>query len=230
MTALDVSTNNLVNGSTPGYRADMSVFRQTLVKAIRANAGTSSLRSVTIRTTAPNMGVGQILSTGRALDVAIPDEKGLFVVSTPQGERYTRAGNFAIGADGTLTTSDGSPVLGTNRRPIKVDAQSGNVSIDRDGTVTSNGAPAGTLAIVTFANLSGLEKDQNVMLRARPEAGRPTAHVVALETGAIEGSNEMSIGGMAETVNISRQFEMTTRVIEAFSNIEQKAAKDIMAR
>lgn len=230
MTALDVSTSNLVNARTPGFRADTSVFRQQLVNAMEKGSGRGSLHYLTTRTTAPDMKVGDLVSTGRALDVAIPDEKGFFVVSTPQGERYTRAGNFAVRGDGALTTADGSPVLGVNRQPVVVDPQAGGVTIDRDGTVYSNGMPAGGLAIVTFANLGGLEKEGQVTLRARPEAGRAMPHGSILEPGTLEMSNESSIGGMAEEVSISRQFDMTSRVIEAFSNIEKKAANEIMGK
>lgn len=230
MTALEVSANNLVNTSTPGFRSDNSVFRQTLVKAIGANPGSRSMRYVTTRTSVPDMSTGQIVNTGRALDVAIPDDKGLFVISTPNGERYTRAGNFQLRADGRLTTIDGALVLGTNRHPIKVDRPAAGVSITPEGTVVCDGIPGQKLAIVRFSSPADLERGENVRLRARPGARPPVPHEVMLETGALELSNESSIGGMADEINTARQFDMAARVIEAFSSIEHKAATEIARR
>ena len=149
MASLDVSTNNLVNASTPGFRADSSVFRQVLVKAVGGNTGTKSLRYLTTRAEAPEMGAGQIVPTGRGLDVAIPDDKGLFVISTPRGERYTRAGNFKLRVDGTLTSSGGQPVLAENRRPIVVKTIGANVMINAEGRVLVNGEPGPKLAVVS---------------------------------------------------------------------------------
>ena len=230
MASLDVSTNNLVNASTPGFRADSSIFRQVLVNAVSGNTATKSLHYLTTRTTAPDMGVGQIVPTGRPLDVAIPDDKGFFVISTPRGDRYTRAGNFKLRVDGTLTTSDGFPVLAENRRPLVLGATGANVAINAEGRVTSDGQPGPKLAIVTFANLAALQKVEGVALRAPPEAGPAVAHEVALETGALELSNESSVSGMADEVNTSRQFDMTMKVIEAFTAIDKSAAKDIMGK
>jgi flagellar basal-body rod protein FlgF len=230
MASLDVSTNNLVNASTPGFRADSSVFRQVLVKAVNANPGTESLRYLTTRTEAPDMEAGQIVPTGGGLDVAIPDDKSLFVISTPRGERYTRAGNFKLRADGMLTTSDGLPVLADNRHPIVVKSTRANVMINAEGRVLVNGEPGPKLAVVTFANLSALQKDEGVALRAPPAAGPALIHEVRLETGAIELSNESTMSGMADEVNTSRQFDMTMKVVEAFTAIDRSAAKDIMSK
>ena len=230
MASLDVSSNNLVNASTPGFRADSSVFRQVLIRAVDKNTGTQSLRYLTTRTEAPDMKAGQIIPTGRGLDVAIPDEKGLFVISTPRGERYTRAGNFKLRVDGALTTSDGLPVLAENRRPVVVNSTSAAVAISPDGRLMVDGQPGPKLAVVTFANLSALKKDEGVALRAPPEAGPALAHEVALEPGALELSNESSINGMADEVSTSRQFDMTMKVIEAFNTIDMRAAKDVMGR
>ncbi|MGB0671708.1 MAG: flagellar hook-basal body complex protein, partial [Rhodospirillales bacterium] len=45
--------------------------------------------------------MGPFKQTNNPLDLAIHD-RGYFVVQTPQGERYTRAGNFTIDRDGQL--------------------------------------------------------------------------------------------------------------------------------
>jgi len=238
---LDSAAQNIANAATPGYRAEEAVFRQSLVKSIDSNTGTKSLRYAVSRTTVPDFRAGQMVQTGRPLDVAITDDKSFFVVSTPKGERYTRAGSFRMAVDGTLTTPDGYPVLGANRRPIKIDPNaryvgpSGesvrtNVSLDREGTLTVDGTPGPKLALVTFKNLGGLERDGQVLFRAQPAAGSAMASDALLETASLEQSNANAVTGMTTLVNSSRNFEMISKVIEAFGEIDKRAASGIMGK
>ena len=227
--ALDVAANNVANASTPGFRADRELFQQTLANA-QGQGGDPSLRYSVVRSVRPDLQAGQIVSTNRNLDVALRGTENYFVVSTPQGERYTRAGHMSVGADGTLTTGDGKPYLGADRRPIRVPPESGTVTFAPDGSLLVDGAESGSkLAVVTFRNQAGLEKEGDVLLRARPEAGRAMpASDVALEVGALELSNSSAIAGMTSLVTASRSFEMLTKVIEAFSQADRLAATNIM--
>lgn len=225
--ALDVAANNVANASTPGFRADRELFRQTLAEA---QAGADpSLRYNVVRSVQPDLNAGQITSTGRPLDVALRGPDGLFVVGTPQGERYTRAGHVTVGSDGTLTTPDGKPYLGADRRPLRVPPDAGSVTFSPDGSLLVDGVEAGSkLAVVSFQNPGGLEKEGDVLLRARPEAGRAQPATADLEVGALELSNASAIHGMTSLVTASRHFEMLTKVIEAFSQADRSAATSIM--
>ncbi len=231
--ALDLAAQNIANAGTAGYKADEAVFRQTLVHAVRANhvgnVAMSSTRYAISRTTVPDFRAGPIIQTGRPLDVAIPDDKSFFAVSTPQGDRYTRAGSFRLTVDGTLTTPDGHPVIGANHRTVKVDPQARNVSIDRNGAMVVDGVEGSELARVTFADMSGLERQGEVLFNARPEAGKPVLSNVPLETSSIEQSNANAVTGMTSLVNTSRNFEMISKVIEAFGQIDKRAS-DIMGK
>ena len=100
--ALDIAAGNIANASTPGFRADRALFRQTLVAANNRAVPTQSLRYAVTRTVEPDRRQGQLSQTGRGLDVAFRDTDSLFVVRTPQGERYTRAGSFQVLPDGRL--------------------------------------------------------------------------------------------------------------------------------
>jgi flagellar basal body rod protein FlgG len=229
--ALDVAANNVANATTPGYRADTSVFRQTLADALGNAAGTRSQRFAITRTTTPDFTPGQVVHTGRALDVALTDNQGLFGVSTSNGDRYTRAGSFRLAVDGTLTTAEGYAVLGENRRPIQLSPDAADIQIAPDGSISADGVESGMkIGVFRFNNPAALDKDGSVLLRARPEAGAPQPHTCALESNALESSNANAISNMTTLVNASRQFEMVTRVIEAFSQIERRAATDLMRR
>lgn len=227
--ALDVAAGNIANASTPGFRADRALFRQTLAEASNRSTPTQSLRYSVARTVEPDMRPGQMVQTGRSLDVALTDKNSLFVVGTPEGERYTRAGSFQVASDGRLTTTGGATVLGAGRTPVTVPQGARDVSISASGELIVDGTESGTkLMVVTFARPNALEKQGSVLLRATPAAGRPTEKEPDLSTGALELSNSSAIEGMNTLVTATREFEMLSRVVEAFSSIERRAASDIM--
>ena len=55
---------------------------------------------------------------------------------TPQGERYTRGGNFQLDSTGRLVNSDGYAVLG-KKGEIKV--KEGTISVNESGQLSVNG-------------------------------------------------------------------------------------------
>jgi flagellar basal-body rod protein FlgF len=227
---LDVAANNVANASTPGYRADRAVFRATLSQAM-GGVGSQSMKYAIVRSVEPDLKPGSLVSTGRPLDVALSDPDTFFVVSTSQGERYTRAGNITMAADGTLMTPEGLPYLGANRKPLKVDPNLHQLSIGPNGALTAEGEPIGPqLAVVKFANPRALEKEGDVLLRARPGAGPAENADPRVEPGALEMSNRHALRSITGMVQTTRQFDMLSRVIEAFSQADRRAAKDIIGR
>ncbi len=105
-----------------------------------------------------------------------------------------------------------------------------NVSLDREGQLTTDGVPGPKLALVTFKNLGALERDGQVLFRALPAAGPPLASAALLETASLEQSNANAVTGMTTLVNTSRNFEMISKVIEAFGEIDKRAASGIMGK
>jgi len=230
--ALDVAADNVANATTPGFRAETAVFRQTLANAVDGTRGTQSYRYAITRNNVPTFTAGQIVDTGKPLDAAIEDSNGFFAVSTPQGERYTRAGSFRLTQEGALVLPDGAPVLGENLRPIRVDATQPNIRIDSQGQIVSGDSltgeqTLGKLRMVKFDSLGGLQKEGHVLLRATPQAGPPRVFDGSVANGCLEQSNANAVQGMTQLVSLSREFEMITKVIEAFSTIDHKAATDI---
>lgn len=227
VTALDVAANNVANAGTAGYRADQMVFRQRLATA-EGNLATQSLRFSTVGTVEPNLAPGPVVLTERRLDVAIKGD-GFFAVSTAGGERYTRAGSIRLRMDGVLTTNDGDPYLDAARRPVTAGRDAKVVSIAPDGTVVADGVEtAARLLVVKMPPGAGVEKDGNVLLRLT--GGRPVAVAADLATGALEQSNAPAIRSMNGITTATRSFEMLTKVIDAFSEADRRAATDLMKR
>ncbi|HLL23801.1 MAG TPA: flagellar hook-basal body complex protein, partial [Kofleriaceae bacterium] len=88
--ALDATANNIANASTTGFRADRVSFKEALGAARSVDTALVDTASTRLDNEA-----GAIESTGNPLDVALEGD-GLFAVETPNGPRYTRAGNFHL--------------------------------------------------------------------------------------------------------------------------------------
>jgi flagellar hook protein FlgE len=118
--ALNVIGNNLANINTVGYKASTVAF-EDLVSQTVAGSGQVGL-GVAIGTIAPVFSQGAIESTREATNAAIQGN-GFFIVNSPDGNSYTRAGNFTFDDDGTLVTPDGHKVQGYTQ----IDPLTGNV-------------------------------------------------------------------------------------------------------
>ena len=98
--ALDVNANNIANAGTPGFHAERARFAEALTRA-------ASPDYVMARTdgTAVDLRPGRIADTGGKLDCAVNGD-GWLVAQTPQGDRYTRAGNLRLDAARRLDAGD----------------------------------------------------------------------------------------------------------------------------
>jgi flagellar basal body rod protein FlgG len=62
-----------------------------------------------------------------------------------------------------------------------------------------------------------------------PAAGAPEpTEVVQLQTGALELPNVSIVKGMTDLVSATRAFEALEKAVEAYSDLERRAASDIV--
>jgi flagellar hook protein FlgE len=103
--SLDVTSHNIANAGTYGYKANRANFA-TLV------AG-SQLNGVQVGSVTQNIGLsGGILNTGRSLDASISG-RGFFVTRASDNSlQYTRVGIFDTSLDGYLVDASGRRVQG----------------------------------------------------------------------------------------------------------------------
>jgi len=118
---MDVIGNNIANVNTTGYKMSRVIFQDIFSQTVRggmANSGVSG------GTNPMQIGLGIKLSTVGILHTPAPygrtdnpfdmmvEGDGFFIVKSPEGYFYTRAGNFEVDDQGFLTTSDGYYVMG----------------------------------------------------------------------------------------------------------------------
>jgi flagellar basal-body rod protein FlgF len=217
---IDVLANNLANVDTPGFKADLITIDQSVIPENLTSYILAPVSTVEAGRPGMNLAPGVLKTTGNPLDLAIIGP-GLFVVDTPQGERYTRAGNFVRDGQGFLTTQDGFRVLGTDG-PVSVPET--GFRVDANGRVAEGSA----LRIVGSENFGGLVKVGAALFAPVEGASAPAALADAtVAQGQLEGSNVNVVMGMVEMLATMRTYEAYQKTIQALDQTVGQAANDL---
>lgn len=221
---LDVTANNIANADTPGYQQEKMVFTDYLVDDGNRHKMAFTQDIATWRDTSG----GPLKHTGNPFDMAIQGP-GYFVVETPLGERYTKAGNFSLEANGTLVTQQGYPVLDAGGQRIIFEATDRNVTIGENGLVSAQGpAPGdpredrGQIAIVEFEDEQKMERLTGQLLRTDQPALEPVAS--RMQQGVVERSNVPAVTEMVKLTKLSRSVASTAKFIEVMYDLERKTS------
>jgi len=217
---MDVVANNIANADTTGYKSDGMIFEQFLV-----NAGNHEKVAFTNDvSTYKDMSQGQLVSTYRDLDAAISGE-GFFVVNTPLGPRYTRAGNFVMRSDGALVTQQGYEVLDEGGQPIVFQEEDSDIVIREDGTITvgSTNDERGKIRLVRFDNPQKLQKLPGGFFKTDDPALPVDENETKLQQGMIEKSNVSSVQETVNMIKISRAAGNTGKMLSDLHDLEMRA-------
>ncbi|HMG52002.1 MAG TPA: flagellar basal-body rod protein FlgF [Kofleriaceae bacterium] len=218
--ALDATANNIANATTTGFHGDRVTFREALSAARSPDVATVGAGTARIDAQA-----GALLPTENPLDLALEGD-GYFGVATPNGARYTRAGNFQLDAARNLVSSDGFAVRGEGGAPISVPAEAVQVAVAADGTVSADGATIGKLELVRFAPAQ-VKREGGSLFSA---TGRPIAgDAPKVRSGMLEASNVNVVRGVVDLVKVSRTYESLMRMIQSYHDIESRAARELGA-
>jgi flagellar hook protein FlgE len=225
---LDVTSNDIANVNTIGYKSARTTFKDSLTQLQRGSSGAAGGNG---GTNAAQIGLGTQLgsidnlmqsgalqSTGNPLDVAVQGN-GFFRVAAsaaatgtptanPAGVEYTRAGNFTTNSAGYLITQDGYYVQGRTAGGadtlLNVPPGSTNLAIGQNGEVsyvdaTGTRQSAGFISLATFNNASGLERSGSNRWLQSSNSGAPTIGTPSAQFGfTTAGAVEMSNVDLAQ--------------------------------
>lgn len=224
-----ITTNNLSNVSTPGFRAQLAVMRAVPIKG--ETLPTRTMVSAT--TPMLDSGLGQLNYTEREMDVALAENHWL-AVQLPNGrEAYTRHGNIQVTATGELTVQ-GYPLLGdSGALAIPLDSK---ISIGTDGIITALGAGNSPDSLIQVGKIKRVEipgteirrGDEGLFhLTAEAEAVRGQTldddPATKLMSGVLESSNVNPVASMIDLISNSRKFDMQMKVIQSADENAQKS-------
>ncbi len=232
-TQLDVTSNNLANVSTNGFKRARAVFEDLLYQTLRQPGASSSAQTQIPSGLQIGTGVrpiateriftqGNLTQTGNSLDVAIQGP-GFFQVQLPDGTTgYTRDGAFQKDSQGQIVTANGYPVSPA----ITIPSNATSLTIGTDGVVTviqpgsSNAVQIGQIQLASFVNPGGLQSmGQNLFLETA-SSGTATPNTPGtngtgvLNQNYVETSNVNVVEELVNMIQTQRAYEINSRAIQ----------------
>jgi flagellar basal-body rod protein FlgF len=230
---LEVVANNLANVNTTGFKGTDTLFSQYLFKLPQDDRTFKDKVAFThdfglVR----NLAQGTFNYTSNVYDLAIQGE-GYFVTQGAgpnQPNRYTRAGNFTIDAQGQLVTQDGRPVMSVNNTPITIPATAGEVTIQGDGAIMDQtGAQIDQIRVVRFDSERDLKQIDGTSFVAGEGQQPINIQNPKVAQGVLEDSNVNGVTEMTRLISLNRMYADVARVVEAESERKRKAS-DLFTR
>lgn len=232
---ISVEANNLANINTDAFKrlvqktADLSYQHQIPAGTPTFNDGEGRPVGVDVGTGTKVVGVyrileqGQIVETGRPLDVAISNGPGYFQVMYKDDFAYTRAGSFHINNNGQLATSEGFvltddialPENPPNPEKIKIN-NSGQVTYTDDNNIPQ---PIGQINLYNFPNDEGLTPLGSNLLIPSEASGEVIEGIPGdpgfgeLQGRSLEQSNVNPATALMDVIRMQRAYELNTKVI-----------------
>lgn len=215
--------NNLANADTTGYKKDR-LFTEALNERLTKDGAPRTDRRLQQRNV---LSGGSLKETGNPLDVALGSD-GFFVTQAEGGgaERYTRAGHFVVGSQGTLRTPEGRQVMGEGG-PIQIPVEEGGtVNISEGGRITVDGTEIGSLRVATFDNPEQLERADGASFVAEDAQPQPAEDPVVVQ-GKVETSNVDPVTELTNMIEIQRQFEAQQKTIQTTDGVLGRATQSL---
>ena len=206
---LEVAANNLANANTLGFKRTLISFTKMLGAMLDETTDENRVPGKT----AIDFSNGTLKKTGNPLDVAIQGD-GFFVLQGPEGEVFTRNGNFTLNEQGELVSQNGWPVL-TSQGVIQI-TNGEEVAINQSGEILVNGKVVGTLRIAIFNNPETLQPLNNSLFTAPNSYYRELdPSEIFVQPGHLETSNVNPLSEMIALIDINRNFELAQKSAKA---------------
>lgn len=222
--AQEITSNNLANLNTPGFRADEVYFHSLLSASGRNNVQVAEPRQMISNMT------GRIEQTGNPLDVAIQGD-GFFEIRSGDETFLSRNGRFHLNEDGYLVDSFGGKVQsvsGDIMIPFFKNAEPGSAAVDiviaADGTVYRNEEVIGILLIQNVGNPETLERHSNSWFSYNESSLVSELSSPNLFQGGFETSNVDALGEMMDMMKHAQLFESMHR---AYTTADETIARAI---
>jgi flagellar basal-body rod protein FlgF len=222
----DQIANNLANINTTGYKQS-GLFIKTFQKYLSNDAQqpyvTNEIKPHEVYV---DYSEGPMVKTDSRLDVFIKGS-GFLTVMTPEGIRYTRNGNLSLNAEGLLTASDGSRIMGKDGF-IKINDHGGEITINNQGEIIQDGETLGQLRISDFKKPYRLLREGNNYFTSQL-TDNPVieSQGFAIEQGFLEGSNVNVIHNMVDMISAYRNFEADQKALQSQDDTLDKAVNQI---
>ena len=219
---LDVVADNVANVNTTGFKKGQVSFSEYVGK--HQSTPIASYAKVEPKRMDPTQGA--IQTTNNPFDFAIKGDS-MFAIKRNNVTMYTRNGQFALAADGTLVTTQGDVVLDPNTNPIKIPKDK-VIEVSTDGSIFAvDGTSRSSVGKIGTWDIA----DKSTLVRAG-DAFIATGSVTAakdptLARGAIEASNVNAIEESVNLTTLSRSFELTSSMIQRLEDTQLRTIRQL---
>ena len=219
---MDVIANNIANAATTAYKGEHMMFAELLQNIpVDGSRDLHEVAFVQDLSVIRDLQEGPMERSGNTFDFAIKGN-GYFELDTADGARYTRNGRFELDADGMLVSSHGHAVLSADGAPIVIELTATEITVGRDGTVSTENGDLGRIKVVRFENERLLEKTGDRLYRSdvpalgdgEPDINGDTDSGEILQ-GTLEGSNVQPIIELTRMLQAQRAYVSAQRMIVA---------------
>lgn len=231
-TNISVTSNNLANASTVGYKKSRAIFEDLLYQKINQPGGRSSADTFLpeglmigagsrVVATQKDFSQGDVETTDNSLDLLINGD-GFFQIQLPDGTTaYSRNGQFTHNEEGILVTADGNILL----PQITIPENATGITVSTNGNVSVQTADAtqatdiGQIAVSNFINPAGLEPIGNNLYLETSASGAPIAGTAGengfgtIRQGQLETSNVKVTEELVNLIQAQRVYEMNSKVL-----------------
>lgn len=232
---LDVIANNMANAQTTAFKSSRVNFEDLYYQNFKLPGNLDQLGrptalglarglGVRVQSTELNMEQGSLLDTGRPLDVAIVGQ-GFFQVNDGNRFLYTRAGNFAVNANGEIVVA--SADRGRPLEPsINIPQDTLEIQVSSDGIVSvlqagqSQLTQIGQLQLARFINPQGLVQMGENLYSDSVGSGTPLISTPGqdglgtLRQRYLEASNTEPVREIVDLITTQRVYELNSQVVQ----------------
>ncbi|WP_297963695.1 flagellar hook-basal body protein [uncultured Anaerovibrio sp.] len=246
----DTIANNLANANTTGFKRDDAVsseFEPMLIRKIddlsKTQRDVTTFKGFSLNNNAPIVGElgmgskideiatdysqGSFQTTGNPLDLAISGD-GYFMINTPQGQRFTRDGNFYRSARGRLVNVSGYEVLDNRGRPIDIPEEAATVIIGPTGNMTADGNPVAQVGLFEFqGGNKAMTKVGDNLYRPIDPNNRRMAATGEIQQGVLERSNTNIVSEMVNLIANYRAYEANSKAVTTQDTMIEKSVNEV---
>lgn len=219
---LDIISNNIANAQTAGFKASRPVFGVTTT-AEDQTGRLSQLKNAYVKLSDSyiDFSDASVVDSGATLDMAIMGN-GFFAVSTAEGIRYTRNGQFMLDKEGRLVTMSGDPVMGKGGE-ITINVTDGKeIMIENDGSIFLGKDLVDTVKVVEFRNMNNIRPAGKGYFTNEGGEAEEVPKVYTIRQGSFETSNVNIVQEMVELIHTMRAYECYTKIDQMLSDVNGK--------
>jgi flagellar basal-body rod protein FlgG len=220
---LEMIANNIANSLTPGFKSARAVINISQSANTEGEEDRIGLEGamVNILDTYIDLSGAPLIQTGNTFDFAL-EGNGFFVISTREGLKYTRNGNFHLDNNKRLVTTNGDPVMGDGGE-ITIPASTQDIKVEEDGTIVADGIPLNKIKVVDLQNRNRLKYAGGGLFvnEDRGNLERPSEGY-SIRQGFYEASNVDTMKEMVNLISAMRAYEAYTKIDDSISDVTGK--------